>query len=64
MLPAHPVCGKSAIAEAPDRIPARLNQDNPAPGGVLGVGVGASGTIYFSSDIENAIYRVTKKLTI
>ncbi len=26
-----------------------------------GVGVGASGTIYFSSDIENAIYKVTKK---
>jgi sugar lactone lactonase YvrE len=26
-----------------------------------GVGVGASGTIYFSSDIENAIYKVAKK---
>ena len=26
-----------------------------------GVGIGASGTIYFSSDIENAIYKVTKK---
>ena len=26
-----------------------------------GVGVGDSGTIYFSSDIENAIYKVTKK---
>ncbi len=26
-----------------------------------GVGVGASGVIYFSSDIENAIYKVTKK---
>jgi sugar lactone lactonase YvrE len=26
-----------------------------------GVGVGASGTIYFSSDIENAIYKITKK---
>jgi sugar lactone lactonase YvrE len=26
-----------------------------------GVGVGASGTIYFSSDIENAIYKVVKK---
>jgi sugar lactone lactonase YvrE len=26
-----------------------------------GVGVGGSGTIYFSSDIENAIYKVTKK---
>jgi len=38
-----------------------------APPGVLptniptGVGVGASGTIYFSSDIENAIYTVVKK---
>jgi hypothetical protein len=26
-----------------------------------GVGVGASGVIYFSSDIENAIYKVVKK---
>jgi sugar lactone lactonase YvrE len=37
-----------------------------APGGLptnipTGVGVGASGTIYFSSDIENAIYKVTRK---
>jgi streptogramin lyase len=37
-----------------------------APGGLptnipTGVGVGATGTIYFSSDIENAIYRITKK---
>jgi hypothetical protein len=37
-----------------------------APGGLptntpAGVGVGAPGTIYFSSDIENAIYKVTKK---
>jgi len=36
------------------------------PGGLpsnipTGVGVGDSGTIYFSSDIENAIYKVTKK---
>jgi sugar lactone lactonase YvrE len=36
------------------------------PGGLpthipTGVAVGASGTIYFSSDIENAIYKVTKK---
>jgi glucose/arabinose dehydrogenase len=36
------------------------------PGGLptnipTGVGIGASGTIYFSSDIENAIYKVTKK---
>jgi sugar lactone lactonase YvrE len=37
-----------------------------APGGLptnipTGVGVGATGTIYFSSDIENAIYKVVKK---
>jgi hypothetical protein len=25
------------------------------------IGVGASGTIYFSSDLENAIYKITKK---
>jgi len=36
------------------------------PGGLptnipTGVGVGASGTIYFSSDIENAIYKIMKK---
>ena len=37
-----------------------------APGGLptnipTGVGVGASGVIYFSSDIENAIYKVVRK---
>ncbi|MBA7474291.1 Virginiamycin B lyase [subsurface metagenome] len=37
-----------------------------APGGLpsnipTGVGVGETGTIYFSSDVENAIYKVTKK---
>ncbi|MEH2552055.1 sugar lactone lactonase YvrE [Bradyrhizobium sp. AZCC 2262] len=36
------------------------------PGGLpsnipTGVGVGATGVIYFSSDLENAIYKVTKK---
>ena len=36
------------------------------PGGLpsnvpTGVGIGESGTIYFSSDVENAIYKVTKK---
>jgi hypothetical protein len=30
-------------------------------GASTGVGVGATGTIYFSSNIENAIYKVTKK---
>lgn len=37
-----------------------------APGGLpsnipTGVAVGASGVIYFSSDIENAIYKVVRK---
>jgi streptogramin lyase len=37
-----------------------------APGGLptnipTGVGVGATGVIYFSSDIENAIYKITRK---
>ena len=37
-----------------------------APGGLpsnipTGVGIGATGVIYFSSDIENAIYKVVKK---
>jgi streptogramin lyase len=37
-----------------------------APGGLptnipTGVGVAATGTIYFSSDIENAIYKVVNK---
>jgi len=36
------------------------------PGGLpsnipTGVGVGASGVIYFSSDVENAIYKLVKK---
>lgn len=37
-----------------------------APGGLptnipTGVGVGATGVIYFSSDLENAIYKITRK---
>jgi len=37
-----------------------------SPGGLpsnipTGVGVGASGVIYFSSDVENAIYKLVKK---
>jgi sugar lactone lactonase YvrE len=37
-----------------------------APGGLpsnipTGVGVGATGVIYFSSDVENAIYKITRK---
>ncbi|MCK1513002.1 SMP-30/gluconolactonase/LRE family protein [Bradyrhizobium sp. 190] len=47
------------VANLPIGLPA-------APGGLpsnipTGVGVGATGVIYFSSDIENAIYKVTKK---
>ena len=35
----------------------------PAAGGCASgeIGAGASGTIYFSSDVENAIYRITRK---
>jgi sugar lactone lactonase YvrE len=52
-----------AVTEIAANLPIGL----PAtPGGLpsnipTGVGVGESGTIYFSSDIENAIYKVTKK---
>jgi len=50
-----------------EEIAANLPIGLPAtPGGLpsnipTGVGVGASGTIYFSSDVENAIYRVVRK---
>ena len=52
-----------AITEIAGNLPIGLAG---APGGLpsnipTGVGVGASGTIYFSSDIENAIYKVVKK---
>jgi streptogramin lyase len=30
-------------------------------GGRTGVGAGAAGTIYFSSNVENAIYKITTK---
>jgi sugar lactone lactonase YvrE len=40
------------LAGAPSGLPTNIP---------TGVGVGASGTIYFSSDIENAIYRIAKK---
>jgi sugar lactone lactonase YvrE len=42
----------------PIGLPAAVPGGLPVP---TGVGVGASGTIYFSSNIENAIYKVTKK---
>jgi sugar lactone lactonase YvrE len=54
---------KGAVTEIAANLPIGL----PAtPGGLptnipTGVGVGATGTIYFSSDIENAIYKVTKQ---
>jgi sugar lactone lactonase YvrE len=42
----------------PIGLPAAVPGGLPVP---TGVGVGASGTIYFSSGIENAIYKVAKK---
>jgi sugar lactone lactonase YvrE len=52
-----------AITEIAGNLPIGLPA---APGGLpsnipTGVGVGATGVIYFSSDIENAIYKVVKK---
>jgi sugar lactone lactonase YvrE len=52
-----------AITEIAANLPIGLP---PAPGGLpsnipTGVGVGASGVIYFSSDIENAIYKVVRR---
>jgi hypothetical protein len=50
-----------------EEIAANLPIGLPAtPGGLpsnipTGVGVGATGVIYFSSDIENAIYKVVRK---
>jgi streptogramin lyase len=53
----------SAVSEIAGNLPIGLAAP---PGGLpthtpTGVGVGASGTIYFTSDIENALYKVTKK---
>jgi sugar lactone lactonase YvrE len=52
-----------AVREIASNLPIGLPA---APGGLptnipTGVGVGSSGTIYFSSDIENAIYKIAKK---
>ncbi len=52
-----------AVTEIAGNLPIGLPA---APGGLpsnipTGVGVGQTGTIYFSSDVENAIYKVTKK---
>lgn len=54
---------KGTITEIAGNLPIGLAA---APGGLptnipTGVGVGMSGVIYFSSDIENAIYKITKK---
>lgn len=54
---------KGTVTEIAANLPIGLAA---TPGGLptnipTGVGVGASGTIYFSSDIENAIYKITKK---
>src|SRR4051794_22921333 len=52
-----------AVTEIAGNLPIGLAA---APGGLpsnipTGVGVGASGVIYFSSDLENAIYKVVRK---
>ena len=52
-----------AVTEIAGNLPIGLPA---APGGLptnipTGVGVGATGVIYFSSDLENAIYKVVKK---
>ena len=54
---------KGTVTEIVGNLPIGLPA---APGGLpsnipTGVGVGATGTIYFSSDIENAIYKVVRK---
>ncbi|MEH2622717.1 sugar lactone lactonase YvrE [Bradyrhizobium sp. AZCC 1719] len=55
--------GNGAVTEIAGNLPIGLPA---APGGLpsnipTGVGVGATGVIYFSSDIENAIYKVVRK---
>ncbi len=54
---------KGTVTEIAGNLPIGLPA---APGGLpsnipTGVGVGATGVIYFSSDIENAIYKVVRK---
>jgi len=54
---------KGTVTEIAANLPIGLPA---APGGLpsnipTGVGVGATGVIYFSSDVENAIYKVVKK---
>jgi streptogramin lyase len=47
-----------SVTEIAGNLPIGLPGNPTVP---TGVGVGASGTIYFSSDFENAIYKITKK---
>ena len=61
IVPIDPV--KGTVTEIAGNLPIGLAA---APGGLptnipTGVGIGASGVIYFSSDLENAIYKVVKK---
>jgi sugar lactone lactonase YvrE len=54
---------KGTVTEIAGNLPIGLPA---APGGLpsnipTGVGIGATGTIYFSSDVENAIYKITRK---
>jgi len=54
---------KGTVTEIAGNLPIGLPA---APGGLpsdipTGVGVGATGVIYFSSDVENAIYKVVRK---
>ena len=72
MPPAPPARGKPAIAKITGIKQIREIAGNPPigrPAGTggsptnipTGAGIGASGTIYFPSDMENAIYKVAKK---
>jgi hypothetical protein len=72
MPPPPPACGKPAIAKIPGIKQIRELAGNPPIGLPAGAGgsptnipagaaIGASGTISFSSDIENAICKVAKK---
>ena len=50
------------VTEIAADLPIGLAGAGGLPTGIpTGVGVGAADTIYFSSDVENAIYRITTK---
>lgn len=61
LLSVNPVTGKATVIVS--GLPIGLDPFVGAPRSFIptGVAVGKTGTIYFSSDIENAIYRVTKQ---